>query len=234
MDAAPFFSFDLTNFNDAGIEILKRFTKVAFDEVTNVAVASGLKYRSAFKEFIEKLFKDPNDEFIRFCVTDSKVWEGRITQSVLVEFRPLIKEVIRGVINDQVDNRLKSALASADTSATSEQPKVEVAPVVETPVMDESKIITTQDEIDAFFVVKSIIRETLPAKRVTMRDSQTYCSILLDDNNRKPICRLYFNGAQKRIAIIDENKIEQKINITTVDDIYQYADQLKAVVDRYL
>lgn len=235
MDSAPFFVFDLSNFNDAGVEILKRFTKSAFDEANNVSVASNLKYRSALKDFVEKLFRDPSDEFLRFCLTDSKVYEGRITQTVLIDFRPLLKEVFRGVINEQVDNRLKSALASTDTTATSEQPKAEdTAPVDETVVADESKIITTQDEIDAYFVVKSILRETLSARRITMRDAQTYCSILLDDNNRKPICRLYFNQAQKRIAIIDENKVENKINISSVDDIYKYADQLIAVVNRYL
>jgi len=237
MDSAPFFIFDLTNFNEASIEVLKKFTKSAFDETGNLSVASNLKYRSALRDFIDKLLKDPSDDFIRLCLTESKVYEGRMTQTVLIDFRPLLKEVLRGVINDQVDNRLKSALASADTTATSEQPKADIPPtppVEEATVADTNKIITTQDEIDAYFVVKSIIREVLPAKRVTMRDAQTYCSILLDDNNRKIICRLYFNQAQKRIAILDENKIEQKINIESVDDIYGYAEQLKAVVNRYL
>ncbi len=237
MDSAPFFIFDLTNFNEAGIEVLKRFTKAAFDEAGNLSVASNLKYRSALKDFIEKLFKEPTDEFIRFCITESKVYEGRITQTVMLDFRPLLKEVLRGVINDQVDNRLKTALASADSTQTSEQqqvtPQTQSAEEKSIPV-EENKIITTQDEIDAFFVIKSIVRETLPAQRITMRDSQTYCSILVDDSNRKLICRLHFNGAQKRIGIFDESKTEQRIAITTVDDIYTYADQLKAIASKYL
>ena len=36
-----------------------------------------------------------------------------------------------------------------------------------------------------------------------MRDVQSYCGILLDDNNRKPICRLHFNGSKKYVTLFD-------------------------------
>lgn len=67
-----------------------------------------------------------------------------------------------------------------------------------------------------------------------MRDTASYCGILLDDNNRKPICRLYFNNAKKKyIAFIDAEKKEEKIPIDSIDDIYQNAKKLQATINYY-
>ena len=96
------------------------------------------------------------------------------------------------------------------------------------------KIITTDEEIEGYFVVKSILREVTDAKRITMRDTQSYCGILLDDNNRKPICRLHFNRSQKYLGILDEEKKEERIPINDIDDIYNYAEQLKTTIAYYI
>jgi hypothetical protein len=65
-------------------------------------------------------------------------------------------------------------------------------------------------------------------KRIALRDVQSYCGVLLDDNNRKPICRLYFNTAQKYLGMFDENRQETKVPIASLDDIYQHADKIRA------
>ena len=103
-------------------------------------------------------------------------------------------------------------------------------------VIDESKdnlVITTEDEISAFLVIKAIVREVIDVKRVVMRDAQSYCSILIDDNNRRPLCRLRFNYTQKYLGLIDENKNEIKVALITLDDIYQHADKLRATAAAY-
>lgn len=67
-----------------------------------------------------------------------------------------------------------------------------------------------------------------------MRDVQSYCSVLLDDNNRKPLCRLRFNSLQKTLGLFDnEEKKETSVPINGLDDIYKYADRLKATVGMY-
>jgi hypothetical protein len=72
-------------------------------------------------------------------------------------------------------------------------------------------------------------------KRVVHRDQQSYFGILLDDNNRKAICRLRFNSAkQKYLSLIGADKNEEKIPIDSVDDIYKYADRLRATAVGYL
>ena len=86
--------------------------------------------------------------------------------------------------------------------------------------------------MDAFHIIKAILREVVPVARVSMRDIKSYCGVLLDDNNRKPLCRLHFNYSQKYLGVMS-NKKEERIPIETVDDIYTHAEKIKSVVAEY-
>jgi len=67
-----------------------------------------------------------------------------------------------------------------------------------------------------------------------MHDVQTYCGVLLDDNNRRPICRLWLNGSRQYLGLFDnEQRKETKIPIEGLDDLYSYADDLKATAATY-
>lgn len=82
--------------------------------------------------------------------------------------------------------------------------------------------------------VKSILRNNIDAERITYRDAVSYFAIFVDDNNRKPICRLYFNSeTNKKIAIIDDNKKEIKHKINSLDDIYLYSQDLIDSIKKY-
>jgi len=81
--------------------------------------------------------------------------------------------------------------------------------------------------------VRAVVRSVVDAKRIVQRDTQSYFGILLDDNNRKPICRLHFNRSQKYLGIFDEEKNETRHAISSIDEIYEYADQLKKTVGYY-
>jgi predicted type IV restriction endonuclease len=96
-------------------------------------------------------------------------------------------------------------------------------------------VVTTSEETEAFYIIRAILREKVPVKRIVLRDVQSYCGVLLDDNNRKPICRFWFNASQKYIGFFDtatDNK-EERIPITHIDDVFKYADRFKATVARY-
>ena len=67
-----------------------------------------------------------------------------------------------------------------------------------------------------------------------MRDVKRYCGIILDDNRRKPICRLWFNASQKYLGLFDENRQEERLQIADVLDIYDHADRVRSTVARYL
>ncbi len=95
--------------------------------------------------------------------------------------------------------------------------------------------MTTDEEKEAFIIVKSILRETVDAKKVVMRDQQTYCGVLFEDNNRKPLCRLYFNSSNKQIGLFDnDERKENKVPVAGLDDIFKFADRLKATAKFYI
>jgi len=50
------------------------------------------------------------------------------------------------------------------------------------PPEKENKIVTTQEEMECFYIVKAILCEKLSGERIYMRDTMSYCNILLDDN----------------------------------------------------
>ena len=146
------------------------------------------------------------------------------------QFTKIVKDARSQFINERINERLKTAL-SADQS---ESTFTEVADADENgeDTSPRDDIETTQEELDGFNVVKAILREVVDVSRVTMRDTKSYCGILLDDNNRKPICRLRFNHSQKYLGLLT-NKTEEKIAIDNVDDIFKYSDRLKAVIGEY-
>jgi hypothetical protein len=66
-----------------------------------------------------------------------------------------------------------------------------------------------------------------------MRDVKSYCGILLDNKNTKPIARLHFNRSQKYLGLFDENKNEERIPINEIDDIYSHAERIVATINLY-
>jgi hypothetical protein len=82
-------------------------------------------------------------------------------------------------------------------------------------------------------IVKTILRQKIPVSRITYRDAQYYFAILLDDNNRKTICRLYLGSGKKYIATLDEAKKEVKVEINNLDDIFNHSATLFAIVESY-
>lgn len=105
----------------------------------------------------------------------------------------------------------------------------------ESSITNEPTIITSSEELEGFHTIRAIVRNLVATKRVVMRDAQSYCAILLDDNNRKPICRLRFNNTQKlKLGFFNEQKEEEQVPLESVDDLYNYAEQIRVTVASYL
>ena len=102
-----------------------------------------------------------------------------------------------------------------------------------TPIADGDDIITTDEEIEGFHIIKAISRSAVDGKRIFSRDAKSYFAILLDDNNRKPIARLHFNGKKKHISLFEADKSEIRYEITDLDDIYKYSEQILATLRAY-
>ncbi len=99
---------------------------------------------------------------------------------------------------------------------------------------DKRRVVTTEEELEGYYIVKAILREVVDLNRIEHRDTKSYFGILLDDNNRKPICRLHFNTPQKYIGFFDnEEKQEDRVPIDNLNKIYNYANRLKATIPFY-
>lgn len=232
MDSRPFFEFNLRDFKEDDIEELKKFSRHAFALDNILQTANTLKYLRAIKKVLADDFNEPSDGFARLII--GQVFDGRITAQTLEFFKPIIKTAVRQVLEDSISDRLKFALNSQSTSITlnTDAPKAEEAPA-STNETAKSEIITTQDELDGFLIIKALLRQIVDLKRITMRDTKSYCGILLDDNNRKPICRLHFNYSQKYIGFVVD-KQEERVPIQDLNDIYSHADRIIATTKSYL
>lgn len=224
MDEKPFFAFNILEIKDNQIEELKKFHKAHYDFNNIVNTASELKYTNELKVLLNSDFANPSPDFVKYYA--KQVYPSVITAKVLEQFTGLVRKSIQQNINDLINDRLKAALSKEDEE-TKKQEALEMANKPE-----ESKVVTTDEELEAFMIVKTILRQKIKADRITHRDAQSYFAILLDDNNRKTICRLYL-GAKKQIAFLDEQKKENKFEIATLDDIFNHSEMLYKAVESY-
>ncbi len=217
MDEKPFFEFDIRNVKDNEIHELRKFHRSYFDINVATSTAGELKFLNEVRGLIQKELDNPSEEFTRFFA--KQVHKSVVTAKVLEQFVGITKKAFAMLVNDSVNGALKNAL-------TAQEEKQQPLSNIEIDSSEKSKINTTEEEHEAYLIIKSILRKKVDVKRIYMRDSQTYCAILLDDNNRKSICRLFFNGNKKYIALTEDKKNYIKHDIDSLDDIYNYSEQI--------
>lgn len=232
MDAKPFFEFDMTNYRDHDIEELKKFSKTAYDLQEILTTASDLKYTKEMQRILAQQLQQPSEDFVRFFA--SQVYQGRMTQAIREQFTQTTQRTFRQFINEKINERLQSALGADPQLGPREQVAVQPAPVAEGSFADQPAIVTTDEERECFYTIKAILHPVIDSKRLALRDVQTYCGVLLDDNNRKPICRLYLNGARKAIGLFDtDDRKEARVSIKGAEDLHEFTDRLKATLKHY-
>lgn len=236
MDEKPFLVVDMLDLSDNDIEQIKKFHKSYYDEYRILSTAQELKYTTELRNIISDEFSSPSPEFVKFFT--KQVYDGVVNQRILDQFAPLVKKSITAIVNDIISDRLNMAIKTEDESKETlvepTQKIVEELPEGIAFIDEKTGITTTYDELDSFLIVKAILRPVVDVSRIYYRDTLSYFGILLDDNNRKPICRMYFNAQSvKYIATFDENKKEVKHEIKTLDDIYDYSEQLRNTVQNY-
>lgn len=228
MDEKPFLEFNITEIKDNQVEELKKFHKSYFDVDAILTTASELKYTIELKNLINQEFNNPTPEFVKHFT--KQVYPSVITSKVLEQFTNLTKKSIQQYISDLITERFKSAIVKENEA----DKEANAAPTIESiPVEPTNKVVTTDEKIEGYMIVKSILRQKVQASRIFDRDAQSYFSVILDDNNRKPICRLYLNSSKKYVGLFDEQKKEQKKEISSLDDIFNFSEELLKILDFY-
>lgn len=153
---------------------------------------------------------------------------GLYPHEIMDSAEKLIERADRGTVPDLSTTDIDSSVDPADDLEDVEQPQDEANGVA------EDGVVTTEEEIAAYRIIKAIACRDVDPERITMRDAKSYCSIFLDDNNRKPVARLFFNTKQKYIGLFDENKNVTRHPIDSLNGIYAFADQIREEVQRLL
>lgn len=235
MDDKPFLVLDLSDIDETLIPELRKLTKDVFDLDSVINSAEELKYIGQIKRTMAAQFKEPHDDWIRFFTT--RVYDGAFTQKVREQFTTLVTKSAKQFLNDQVNDRLKTALSGSDfaLSPTPEAAEaVSSAPAALDDLEQDSEIQTTLEELEGYQIVKAIACSEVKPQRVTHRDAKSYFAVLLDDNNRKPVARLHFNSRkQKYLGVFDAEKNETRHPIETLDEIYEHAAAIRESVVRH-
>ena len=237
MDERPFLVVNMLDLSDADIEQLKKFHKSYYNENNVLSTANELKYTTEIKEIFNKEIQSPTSDFVRFFAKQIYT-TGQITQKVVEMFTPLVKKSMSMVINDIIAERLNTAMKNdeqvEDTTNISSNlpnsPKENTENKLPEGIvyMDkEAGIITTQEEMDAYNIVRSILRRSVDASRITYKDYKTYFVISLDNSQWYWICRISIGARKKQIGIpVNKYKSCDWIQIDSIDDIFKYADRL--------
>lgn len=229
MDLTPFLEIDLENLKDSLIPSLKKFCKEEFDTERIFSTASELKYTNLIKDLLKTELDSPSDDFTKLIL--SVIYDGQKNQKVIEKFKPIVKKSFNSFINELLNQKISSAL-NTENEKNDESNQVEEVNNSEEP--EPSKIITTQEEIQAFFIVRGLLVGTVAIEDVVYRDTESYFGILYKNNSRKPICRLMLDGKRMQILIPDENKKFERIYLDSINDIYMQKENLIRSVSRYL
>lgn len=224
MDSEPFLTLNITDIKSNQFSELSKFHKENFDIDKITSSASELKYLGSLKDFLGKQFDNPGEEFVRYLV--GEIYEGQKTKATIEKFNPIIKKGVNQFITERVNEKISAAL---NTSVASSETDTIVD--AESSVINE-EVITTSEELESFTIVKLILKETIDISRIYYRDNKSYFNILLDDNIRKWIIRVYMGGKQSRIVLNDAAKTVYEID--TPISISDYSDEIVNIVSSFL
>ena len=233
MDENPFLVVNMLDISDADIEQLKKFHKSYYNEQEILSTAQELQITIQVKELLKRNFQNPGDEFVRYFVKCINDWKSNA--KLIEQYRPIVKKSITAVINDIIVDRLNVVMKNEkkeDIHLKVEHTEVEKLSdgVV---LQDKGKgIVTTQEEIDAYTIVRKILSRYVDEKRIQYNDYKSYFTVNLDGSVWWWICRLSLKPSSKRICIPKEDyRSNEWTEIESIDDLFKYAYKLKFGLD---
>lgn len=231
MDEVPFLEVNILNIKDGQVAELKKFHKSTFNVSDIFDTASELKYSHEFQKVFAAELQSPSDDLLRLFLTS--VYPGVKTQAIMEKFRPILKKALNSYVNELMSDKIKSAL-EVNTEPPSESQIAEPEEEPEDEHSTESRIVTTSEELEAFVIVKMILKDSVPLTDIAYKDTINYFGVLYQGKTTKWICRFIFRGSHKYLILPDENKKEIKIELENIYQITEHADEVVEVLKRYL
>jgi hypothetical protein len=224
MDETPFLEFDILNFNEDFLPHIQHISKHTWDIGEIMSTGVRLQDFNAIQMAINDELSEPSDDYVRYFL--SRAIGGRITSKALQALRPIFIGALQECLGSYARRYLETP-RTVDVDAPADG--------------DRPGIVTTNTEMWAYVIVRTLLHEVVDSSRVFMRDQKTYCAVLLDNNNRNAICRFFNFGhwnegdpniGQNAHIVIFSTEGGERFPIRFVDDIYPLKDKLIAAVRR--
>lgn len=233
MDENPFLVINLLDLSDADVQQMKKFHKSYYNESDILSTAQELQITIQIKDILTKNFQEPGDEFTRFFVKCLNDWKS--TPKLIEQYKPIVKKSIAAIINEIIADRLNVAIKNEEQSSEMQlQCKTEIPQSKQEQKRDgivyensERGVVTTQEEIDAYNIIRCILRENFAAESITYKDFKSYFSVSYLGSSYWWGCRLAFGSRKKSITFpIDDYKGQDKVELNSIDDLFKHADKL--------
>ena len=236
MDERPFFEFSMLQLDQKTVNEVKKFAKTLYNEDNILSNASELKYKKQIRSFLSQELDSPSEEFVRLFA--KRVYSGLLTTERKDQFTQLVGQAFREWENTLLNERLQNALDSTTSLSLEDKASSSSAPSPtseeEVQIIRDNGVVTTEDELEGFRIVRAILAQIIDPVRIYLRDTKSYCGVLLDDNNRKPLCRFLFTPHQLTLILLDKERNEERIKLESLVDLYKHADQLLSHARLYL
>lgn len=234
MDEKPFLEIDILNPKEAKIAELKKFHKSNFNLDEIFSTASELKYSNEFKNIFASELQNPTEDFTKLFL--NRTYTGRQTQSVVEKFKPILKKALNNYVNELMNDKIKAALNTNEDNEQLQNIENSEAEVneVEEEQNKELNIVTTDEELEAYFIIKNMLKDIVPMTDITYRDTVTYINILYKDNGRKWICRLILKENKKVLILPTPDKNKEKYIINDIYELESYKDKFIDILNRYI
>lgn len=232
MDTKPFLIFNILDLRDHQIKEIFKFTKDHFNVDNISSSAYELKYVNLIKEFFKIQLDNPSDEFVKFILNG--VYEGVKTKTIIDRFTPTVRNTLNMLINERVTDKLNDALNRSGDSKV----KIKGGIIDDAELKEEIKkkdaelIITTPEELESYAMIKVVSAGIIDSERIYYRDNRSYFNILVDDNNRRWVVRIYFSKVRNYIILNNEEKTT--IEFKTPIELLQYKEQINEVISKYI
>ena len=217
MDSVPFMEFNVLAFTEREVEILRPFTKEAFNSESIQGHAEEIIFVGKVTTLINELLRNPSESFVRFLLAEVELVSGRVTKNVVERFVPIVKKAIQTTLLDMMTKSIQQEIA---------QPNVQVAAPVAAPPAPPSaaeslqaaaaavepsssaQIETTEVELEIFRIIQRICAESSIKQTVSYKDSASYFGINLGKVTSW-FLRAFTNGKKK--SLVSRVPLEQAL-----------------------
>lgn len=234
MDYKPFLIINIQNINENIISEIVKFQKSHFDVEKITDSASLLKYSNIINSFFRKEIDNPTDEFIKFL--GWMVYEWKVTKNVIEKLRPVVKKSLMQFVNDIANEKLKSALWEDIQTLWEWMNENWIKKIDNEITLDNQKeskeVETTLEELEAFFIIKTLLNSYIDINRLKYKDTLSYFGIFLD-HLRKTIFRLRFNWSKKSLCIVNLDKTETRYDLNSVNEIHKHKRKIVDAVKEW-